>query len=106
MVVQHATVVPAGAVRHNARGLCTGCRTHVARHGDLADYERITRSLDDTLTDYRVLRERGLDHAQAAARLDMKPASLQRQLERARARDRATNQLCSHADTQEDDLVL
>ncbi|SFW50292.1 sigma-70 family RNA polymerase sigma factor [Amycolatopsis australiensis] len=85
---QRDTVVPPGMVRHCGRGLCTGCHSYVLRHGDLADYERTTRSLDDTIADYRVLRQRGLDHAEIAHQLGVKPASLQRQLERARARAR------------------
>jgi hypothetical protein len=93
MVSQRAEVVPEGAVRHNARGLCTGCRSHAVRHGLLADYERATRSIEETLTDYKVLRDRGLDHEQVAEHLGMKPASLQRALERARSRDRTT---CHH----------
>jgi predicted Abi (CAAX) family protease len=95
MVPQNGQPVPPGAVRHNSRGLCSGCRSHVDRYGDLADYQRTTRSLDDTVTDYQILRDRGLDHDQVAHQLGVKPASLQRQLERARARDHHTTRSSS-----------
>ncbi len=80
--------VPAGTVRHHGRGLCGTCRTHAARHGELADYQRSTRPIADTLAEHAVLRTfGGLEHDQVAARLGIKPASLQRQLDRARTRN-------------------
>ena len=91
MVPQNGRPVPPGAVRHNSRGLCGGCRSHVDRYGDLADYQRRTRSIEDTLAEYQVLHDfGGLDHDQVAYRLGVKPASLQRQLDRAHARDTCT----------------
>jgi hypothetical protein len=106
MVSQRAEVVPEGAVRHNARGLCTGCRSHADRHGLLADYQRATRSVEETVTDYKVLRNRGLDHEQVAEHLGMKPASLQRALERARSRDRTTCHRTREASSTCEEYVL
>jgi len=106
MVAQTATDAPPGTVRHNSRGLCTGCRDHVARHGDLADYQRLTRSLDDTVTDYQVLRQRGLDHQEIAENFGVKPASLQRALERARARGRTTCWRTTRTSSTSEEYVL
>lgn len=91
MVSTRAEAVAPAVVRHDGRGLCTNCHRYLARRDELADYARTTRSLDDTIADFHVLLGRGLDYSQIATQLGMKPASLQRQLERARARETRTN---------------
>lgn len=66
---------------HSARGLCSTCYKQV----DYLDYERITRSLDELLDDYVLLRSEGFDWRQCAQRLGMSYTAFERAMYRARA---------------------
>ncbi|MGH7687803.1 MAG: hypothetical protein ACREN2_13450 [Candidatus Dormibacteria bacterium] len=61
------------------------CWQWLSRHGELVDYERLTRSRDDLLDDYVLLRAQGHDWRQCAARLGMSFAAFSRAMHRARA---------------------
>jgi hypothetical protein len=81
-------VVFTSMARHAGRGLCVACWDRCKRHGSLIDYARNSRTRDDTLDDYSMLRSDGATVAQIAARLGMKLGSLQQLLRRsARAGD-------------------
>lgn len=75
-----------GPWRHIAigRGLCMSCWRHLQGTGELADYERVSRSRDDLLDDYEVLRGEGYDWRQCAERLGMSYPSFERAMFRAR----------------------
>jgi predicted DNA-binding protein (UPF0251 family) len=75
-------------VRHiTGRGLCGTCHTRCTRPHTLADYPRSTRPTDETAAEYQHLHDLyGLNHAQVAERLGMKPKSLHRALQRAQNR--------------------
>lgn len=68
-----------------ARGLCTLCYSNVKYHGQLLEYPRGTRSRDELLEDYEVLRGQGYNWRECAHILKMKYASFERALCRARA---------------------
>lgn len=70
--------------RPEGRGLCRPCWLHLDKTGELADYERPTRSRDDLLDDYVVLRDQGHDWRQCAERLGMSYPSFERAMFRAR----------------------
>lgn len=67
------------------RGLCTRCYRNVEYHGQLLEYPRLTRSRDELLEDYEVLRSQGYNWRECATILGMKYASFERAMERARA---------------------
>ena len=69
-----------------ARGLCTACHSKSRRDNTLADYPRRDNTADDFLDDYRLLAESGCRRDQVAARLGVKRASLERRVQRLRAR--------------------
>lgn len=50
---------PAGHKRHVGRGLCPTCRQRAERHGTIADFERSTRSLEETLEEMEHLIDAG-----------------------------------------------
>lgn len=70
--------------RPEGRGLCRPCWLLLGKTGELADYERPTRSRDDLLDDYVVLRGQGHDWRQCAERLGMTYPSFERAMLRAR----------------------
>lgn len=69
---------------HHGRGLCGGCRDHVRVHGDLVDYPRITRSRDDVLDAYAILKTKGHTKREIAHELDMTYPAFERAILRAR----------------------
>ena len=56
---------------HQGRGLCNFCRSGVLKRGTLADHERRTRTRDEVMAEWELLRDEGLSKAQAAERLGM-----------------------------------
>lgn len=56
---------------HQGRGLCNFCRDRAVRLGTLADYERRSRSRDEVMSEWELLRDEGLSKTQAAERLGM-----------------------------------
>lgn len=67
------------------RGLCTRCYRNVEYHGQLLEYPRLTRSRDELLADYEVLRGQGYNWKECATILGMKYTSFERAMCRARA---------------------
>lgn len=65
------------------RGLCDSCFGKARYYGTLADWPRVTRSRDELLEDYQLLRSDGLSREVIAARLGMHYDSLMRALVRA-----------------------
>jgi hypothetical protein len=72
------------ALEHHGRGLCSTCHRWARHTGRLLDYERTSRSREDLLEDYRMLRGQGHSRVQIAERLGMKLTSLDTALLRAR----------------------
>jgi hypothetical protein len=70
---------------HEGRGLCTPCYERANYRGRLADHPRRTWSRDDVMTEWDLLRRDGHTRAQAAERLGMTWAALDRAIWRARA---------------------
>jgi hypothetical protein len=70
--------------RHAGRGLCDTCRSQARTTGELIDFERFTRSRDELLDDWAVLRAEGYTLRQAAERLGMTQAAFERAYHRAR----------------------
>jgi transposase-like protein len=83
LVPVHATGL-AGWRRHAGRGLCEPCHKRVLTTGELIDFERFTRSRDELLDEWVVLRAEGYTMRQAAERLGMTHAGFQRAYHRAR----------------------
>lgn len=83
------TCASCGKSRHLAgRGLCGACYSRMTCHGTLVDYPRMTRSRDELLEDYVMLRRQGHTWPQCAERLGMRYDAFARALQRARvARD-------------------
>ena len=76
---------PSGIRFHGCRGLCQACAGRAHRAGTLPDHPRTTRSRDDVLDDWAVLRTRRCGRRRAAAHLQMTLAAFERHLYRARA---------------------
>ena len=74
-----------GAAVHGGRGLCNACHGKERYHGRLDDYPRRTRSRDELLAEWDLLRGEGHTRVQAAERLGMHPSAFERALQRARA---------------------
>lgn len=70
---------------HRARGLCDSCWGWADRNSRLCDYERLSRSRDELLEDYVLLRGQGHDWGQCADPLGMTYDSFYRAMARARA---------------------
>ncbi len=79
------TDVPAGVRRHAGRGLCSVCYAHAVGKGAREDYPPLTRRRSEVLEDYAELRAQGCELEEAAQRMRMSPAALDRALHRARA---------------------
>lgn len=73
------------ADRMRGRGMCTNCYANEEYHGRLTDWPRVTRSRDELLDDYVILRRQGYDGKQCADRLGMKYPTFERAILRARA---------------------
>lgn len=69
---------------HGGRGLCNFCHRRSRRDGTLLDYERPTRTLDEVMTEWEILRSEGYTRRQAADRLGMKWKAFEKAHERAR----------------------
>lgn len=74
---------PDPASRHIGRGLCSGCYDAHAYRGLHVDFERRTRSRDDVLSEWQLLRSEGHSKRQVAERLGMNLAAFNRALQRA-----------------------
>jgi hypothetical protein len=73
------------AVRnHRGRGLCNFCYDAIQRAGALIDFERLTRSCDEVMAEWAILRQQGYTKRQAAERLGMKFKAFEKAYERAR----------------------
>ena len=70
---------------HRARGLCSRCHSAFQYTGELIAFERLTRTRDELLEDWELLRAQGLTRRQAAERMRMPYLSFNRALQRARA---------------------
>jgi hypothetical protein len=73
-----------GLRRHAGRGLCTACVAQLTPD-QLLDFERVTRSRDEMLDDYDLLRRQGHSRREIAERIGTSLATLERCLWRARA---------------------
>lgn len=73
-----------GARRHAGRGLCDPCRNETRATGDLPDFERATRTRDELLDEWVLLRSEGYTLRQAAERLGMTYPAFERAYYRAR----------------------
>lgn len=69
---------------HKARGICGYCHEVSSADGTLADYPRLTMTMDEFLADFTTLKARGLTHREIGARIGLKRASVARQVNRAR----------------------
>jgi hypothetical protein len=76
----------AGFHEYDARGLCQGCYARHRHSGELIDWERTTRDADTLLTDWEMLRDDGYTVRQAAERLQVTFAALDKALCRAKRR--------------------
>jgi hypothetical protein len=76
--------VPYGQLMQG-RGLCTRCYRNVEYHGQLLEYPRLTRSRDELLEDYEVLRRQGYNWRECATILRINYPTFERALLRARA---------------------
>lgn len=75
-----------GAARYHAgRGLCQKCYEIFKYSGELIAFEPLTRTRDELMSDWQILRSRGCTKRQAADRLGMSFDSFNRAYERARA---------------------
>lgn len=75
---------PPGWRAHNGRCLCEWCYKDADAAGELVDFERTTRSRDEVLDEWLLLREQGCSRAQAAERLGMTFDAFDRAWRRAR----------------------
>lgn len=69
------------------RGLCPACYCRENANGTLADWPRTTRTRDDVLDDWVILRAQGYTRRQAAERLGMTLAAFDGAIYRARRDD-------------------
>lgn len=83
---------PPGAVTYRTRGLCESFHYRARTAGTLTDHERLNRSRDEVMDDYRVLvRERGLSRRDAADRMHMSFPAFDRAIQRARRAGEVTS---------------
>jgi hypothetical protein len=68
-----------------ARGLCWFCYRAATKNGELFDYPRSTRSRDEVLDEWEMLRGEGYTRRQAAERIGMTFEAFDRALYRARS---------------------
>lgn len=69
--------------RSEGRGLCSTCRSRHRGRGTLLDFERPSRSAEEVVEDWLILRDQGHDRRQAAARMGMTHHALEQALRRA-----------------------
>ena len=74
---------PDGRPRFIGRGLCEACHQRHRKRGTLSDFERRTRPADEVLEDWDFLRRQGYSIRDAAERMGMTHAALDRALCRA-----------------------
>lgn len=72
-----------GTLRMIGRGLCCACYRRAQREGTLDDYERTFRPREEMLEDWELLRSDGYTVANAAPRMGMTCAALEKALRRA-----------------------
>lgn len=72
-----------------ARGLCAACYDWVTRHGCVDDYARVTWPSDELLAEWDLLRRDGHTMRQAAERLGVSYAALDKAIQRAKGDPRA-----------------
>lgn len=77
---------PDGRRRSVGRGLCETCHQRHRNHGTLSDFERRTRPADEVLEDWDFLRHQGYSIRDAAERMGMTHAALDKALYRAARR--------------------
>lgn len=73
-----------GHRRHAARGLCDSCRRRAITDGTYLDHPPMTRSRDELLEDWDVLRCSGVTRTEAARRLGISCDALERAIYRGR----------------------
>lgn len=75
-----------GTARHHVgRGLCQKCYEVFKYSGELIAFETLTRTRDELMEDWQILRSRGCTKRQAAQRIGMSFDSFNRAYSRARA---------------------
>lgn len=72
--------------RNHGRGLCWRCHSWAQRTGRLCDFERQTRTADELLAEWDVLRREGYAIRDAARRLGLTTKGLERAIDRAAKR--------------------
>ena len=72
-----------GLIRHQSRGLCTRCYTAFRKVGELDKYPPLTRSNAEVMEEWEWLRDAGYSREQAALRMGMTFAALDRAIYRA-----------------------
>ena len=77
--------IPPGAVRHAGRGLCTHHYDRAAELDILPDFPRLTRSYDDTLDDWDLLRRGGATRTEGAEKIGITVKALDKAIDRGRA---------------------
>lgn len=73
---------------HHGRGLCAACYRRHEWHGTLDNFERLTYARDELLGEWDLLRLEGYTRAQAAERLGITKARLEKAIERDQRRQR------------------
>lgn len=68
---------------HRSRGLCVPCHARHVYHGTLDQFERLTYTNDELVAEWEHLRADGHTRAQAAERLGITKARLEKAIQRA-----------------------
>lgn len=68
---------------HDGRGLCGTCRGRHRVRGSLIDFERPSRSIEEVVEEWTMLRDQGHNRRQAAPRMGMTHHALEQALRRA-----------------------
>lgn len=64
--------------KHKGRGLCSGCYGVNRRRGTLAKFSRTTRLREDTFSEWQLLKSTGATRREAAERMGITVAALDR----------------------------
>ena len=80
-----------GVLRHDARGLCTQCYRAKHKAGGLDEFPPVTRGNAEVIEEWEWLRDAGYTREQAAMRMGMTFAALDRAIYRARAAERVAS---------------
>lgn len=75
-----------GTRAHHSRGLCNVCDIRHRSRGTLDDYPRTNRRTADVVEDWRELQAQGYSRRDAAARIGITLAALEKAIERDRKR--------------------